>query len=162
MSKEQLKIENEQLANEFDELVREEGQKIAPEEQLKRCIWALETLKQENRVDPDMSIEEIVRVISERIEELTKTLAFAEETVRSQTSDETDAELHQVAKKEVETAKRLLGYLQAAWFMLKSMSADSYSSYMKLKDVEGRWKREQAATEFIIDQDEKMRRRDNK
>ncbi len=162
MSKEQPKIGNEQLTNEFDELVRKEGQKIAPEEQLKRCLWALELLKQENRVNLKMSIEELVHVISERIEELTKTLVFAEEAVRSQTWDETDAELREVAKKEVETAKRLLGYLQAAWFLFKPMSVDGYSSYMTVKDIEERLKREQAAKQFIVDQDEKMHQRNNK
>lgn len=109
-----------------------------------------------------MSIEEIVRVISERTDELKKTLIFAEETVRSRAGDETDAELHDIAKKEVETSKRMLGYMQAAWFTLKPLSADGYSSYMTLKDIEDRLKREQAAKEFLIDQDEKMRRRENK
>lgn len=161
MSKEQPKIDNE-LTKEFDELVKEEGQKIAPEEQLKRSIWALEVLKQEGRVSPDMMVGELIGVISERIEELTKTLAFAEETARSRTGDETDVKLHEVAKKEVETAKRLLGYLQAAWFLLKPMSMDSYgSSYMTFKDIEERLKREQAAKEFLVDQDEKIRRRNN-
>lgn len=161
MSNEKPKIDSE-MDEEFKELVKEEGAKIAPEEQLKRVIWALGVLKQEGKVSPDMTIEELVRVISERIEELTKTFAFAEETARSQTGDETDAELHEVAKKEVETAKRLLGYMQAAWFSLKPLSMDSYSSHMMLKDIEDRLKREQAAKEFLINQDEKMRRRNNK
>lgn len=161
MSKEQPKIDDE-LAKEFDDLVGEEGSKIAPEEQLKRSIWALEVLKQDGKVSPDMMIGELVAVLSERIEELTKTLAFAEETARSRSGDETDAELHEVAKKEVETAKRLLGYLQAAWFTLKPMSMDTYNSHMTLKDVEGMLKREQEAKEFLINQDEKMRRRDKK
>lgn len=161
MSKEQPKIDSE-VANEFDELVREEGRKIAPEEQLKRSIWALEALKQDGKVSPDMKIDELLNVLSERIEELTKTLAFAEETARSRTGDKTDAELHEVAQKEVQTAKRLLGYLQAAWFLLKPMSADSYgSSYMTFKDIEERLKREQTAQEFLVDQDEKIRRRNN-
>ncbi len=162
MSKEQPKIDNEQLAKEFDEIVKEEGQKIAPEEQLRRSIWALEALKQENKVSPDMKIDELLKVLSERIEELTKTLAYAEDTASSRTGDETDAELHEVAKKEVEISKRLLGYLQAAWFMLKPMSMDSYNSYMTFKDIEERFKREQAAKEFLVNQDEEMRRRNNK
>ncbi len=161
MNKEQLKIDNEELSNKFDELVREEGRKIAPEEQLKRCIWALEMLKQENKVSPDMNMDDILRVVSERIEELTNTLAYAEETVRSQTNDEINVELHEVAKKEVETAKRLLGYMQAAWFLLKPMSMDSYISYATVKDIEERLKREQVAKQFLIDQDEEMRRRNN-
>ncbi len=161
MSKEKPKIETDsELAEEFEGLVKEEGRKIAPEEQLKRCIWALETLKQEKRASPDMKIGELLKVISERIEELTKTLAYAEETARSRTGDETDFELHEVAKKEVEIAKRLLGYFQAAWFILKPMSMDSYNSYLIFKDIEEMWQREKAAKEFIVDQDEEMRRKE--
>lgn len=162
MSKETPKIDSD-LEEKLDELVKKEGQKIVPEEQLRRSIWALEALKQEKKVNPDMTIDEIVQVVDERIKELSETLAFAEVAARSRTGDETDdVELYEVAKKEVETAKRLLGYLQAAWFMLKPMSMDSYNSYLTFKDIEERLKREQAAKEFIIDQDEKMRRRNNK
>ncbi len=46
MSKETPKIDVG-VAKEFDELVKEEGRKIGPEEQLRKTIWALEVLKQE-------------------------------------------------------------------------------------------------------------------
>lgn len=161
MSKETPKIDNE-LVKEFDDLVQNEGRKIAPEEQLRKSIWALEALKHEKKVNPDMTLEELLRVLNERMDELKKTIVYAEETARSRTGDEADVELHEVAKKEVEVAKRLLGYLQAAWFMLKPMSMDKFTSYMTFKDVEAMWKKEQVAKEFFINQDEEMRRRNNK
>ncbi len=119
-------------------------------------------LKTGKRVSPDTTLEDLIRIISERIIELKQTLVFAEETARSRAGDETDAELHNVAKKEVETSKRMLGYMQAAWFTLKPMSADNYDLYLTFKDIEDRFKREQAANEFIVNQDEKIRRRENK
>lgn len=161
MSNETPKIDKG-LAKEFDELVKEEGGKITPEEQLRKSIWALEVLKQEKKVNPETTFEELIRIIDERIIELKQTIVYAEDTANSGAGDETDTELHDVAQKEVETSKRLLDYMQAAWFSLKPMSMDQYNSYRNFKDIEDMLKREQVAKEFIVDQDEKMHRRENK
>ncbi len=161
MNKEKSKIDAG-LDKKLDELLKEEGGKIASEEQLRKSIWALEVLKRENKVNSDTKLEELILTVTEKIIELKQTLVYSKEIIDSRAGDEIDAELHKVAKKEFETAERLLGYMQAALFSLQPMAVDTYSSHMTFKDIENIWKKSQAAKEFLVDQDEKMRRREKK
>ncbi|OGN01325.1 MAG: hypothetical protein A3I26_02035 [Candidatus Yanofskybacteria bacterium RIFCSPLOWO2_02_FULL_43_10] len=157
MSKEKLKIDNE-LAKEFDGLIREEGRKIEPEERIQKTLWALDALKQENRIKPGTTLTELIRIIEERQRELRQTDAYAKDTAESPVRDEVGAELQKVAEKEFETAERLLGYLNAAWSVLKPMDMTAYDSEIDLGQLQARLKRDLALREANVNRDEKEKR----
>lgn len=157
MSKEIPKID-EELVKEFDTLIKEEGRKIEPEEQLKKALWGLDSLKLEGKISSGTTLDELVEIVEERIKELRETRAYAKSTTLGQAVEEMNSELHDVAEKEIETAKRLLNYMESALGLLKPMQLSEYYLENTLKDVESRFRSSLKVRENQADYDEERKR----
>ena len=159
MSQETPKIDNK-LVNKFDELIQEEGRKIEPEEQIKKALWAFDSLKQENKINFETTLEKLIQVIEDRKRELRQTMAYAKDVAESPATDEVGIGLHGIAKEEAETAKRLLGYMEAAWSLLMpmKMSMGDYYSEISLGDVQNKLRKDLSAKEDQTDLEEKQKR----
>ena len=76
MSKETFKIDSG-LAKEFDELVQDEGRKIEPEERTRKTLWALDVLKQENKINSETTLTELIQIIENRKKKLKQTKTYS-------------------------------------------------------------------------------------
>ena len=157
MSKEVPKID-EELVKEFDALVKEEGRKIEPEEQLKKALWGLDALKLEGKISSGTTLDELVEIVEERIKELRETRAYAKSTTMSPAVEEMDSELREVAEKEFETAKRLQSYMEAVFSLIKPMQMSEYYLENTLKDVESRFRSSLQVRENQTEYDEERKR----
>ncbi|KKR02324.1 MAG: hypothetical protein UT29_C0004G0017 [Candidatus Yanofskybacteria bacterium GW2011_GWA1_39_13] len=157
MSKEIPKID-EELVKEFDTLIKEEGRKIKPEEQLKKALWGLDALKLEGRINSGTTLDELVQIVEERTKELLETNAYAKSTTQGLAVEEMSSELHDIAEKEAETAKRLLSYMESAFALLKPMQMSEYYLENTLKDVESRFRSSLKVRENQADYDEEKKR----
>lgn len=161
MSKETLKVDAG-LAKEFDELVQAEGRKIRPEEQTRKAIWALDTLKQENSINSETKLAELIRIIEDRKRELRQTATYAKDTAEGRTADEADAELHEVAQKEAAKAERLLGYMEAASSTLMLLKTKGRDLETPLSQIRSRLEEELEIMESAVDRSEESQRHENK
>src|ERR1700675_300843 len=127
MAKETLKAVDTQLAKEFGKLIEEQERKIAPEERIRKTLWGLSALEQEDRITGETTLQELILAVEERKRELRQSIAYAKDTIQSKTADKTDSELHKVAKEEAAKAERLLGYMEAT---------SSALMVLKLNDVD--------------------------
>lgn len=161
MAKEKPKIDVE-ITQEFGRLVETEARKIEPEERTRRAIWALDTLKQEGRVNDRTTFSELMRVIEERKQELRQTIAYAKETASGPATEDMSVELNKVAKEEAATAKRLVSYLEAASSILMVMKTRGYDQEAPLSQIKERLKGELEIMETAVDRSEESRRHENK
>jgi len=157
MSKE-IPKNDQGLVKEFDTLIKEEGRKIEPEEQLKKALWGLDVLKSESKISSGTTLDELVEIVEERMEELRETNAYAKNTTMGQAVEEINSELHDIAEKEAETAKRLLSYMESAFALLKPMQMSEYYLGNTLKDVESRFRSSLKAMENQTEYDEERKR----
>ena len=160
MSKEAFKIDSG-LAKEFDELVQDEGRKIEPEERTRKTLWALDVLKQENKINSETTLTELIQIIEKRRRELRQTNAYAKDTLQNPVTDETDAELHKVAEEESKTSERLLNYMEAAWSKLMPMKISEDYSETTLNYIRDKLERDLKLREININHDEEKKRRGN-
>ncbi|MBI2068840.1 MAG: hypothetical protein HYT67_01920 [Candidatus Yanofskybacteria bacterium] len=161
MPKETLKIDSE-LIQEFGRLVEDEGRKIEPEERTRKTLWALDALKQENKINSDTTLSEAILTIEERKRELRQTIAYAKETAQGRATDEAAAELHDVAQKEAATAQRLLGYLEAASSTLILMKTKGRDLDTPMSQIRERLEGELEVMETALDRNEESRRHESR
>lgn len=161
MSKEAPKIDNE-LAKEFDTLIKEESRRIRPEEQLKRALWVLSMLERENKINLDTKLNELVDIIEERKKELNETNAYAKSAVLGHATDEIGSELRKVAEAEAETAKRLLNYIDSALAVLMPMKESGYYPEKTVKDLQSELGNNLKVREAQTEYDEERQRKGEK
>lgn len=161
MPKETIKIDSD-LIQEFGRLVETESRKIEPEERTRRAIWALDTLKQEGRINDETTFAELVRTVEERKQELRQTIAYGKETALSPATKDVSVELNKVAKEEAATAGRLVSYLEAASSVLMVMKTKGYDQEAPLSQIRERLAGELEIMESAVDRSEESRRHENK
>lgn len=161
MSKEIFKVDKE-LANEFDELIQDEGRKIEPEERTRKALWALDTLKQEKKINSETTLKELIQIVENRKKELRQTNAYAKDTLQNPVTDEVNVELHKVAKEEAKTSERLLGYMEAVWSKLILMKMSSHDPETPLSQIQDKLKGELQIMKTAIDRSEESQRHRNK
>lgn len=149
---------NGELIKEFDVLIRGEGRKIESEEQIKKALWALDVLQQEEKIGPETNLTELIQVVRERKKELQETSAYAKGAFENLTTDEAGVELRKIAEEEAVTAKRLLGYMEAAWALLMPMKMSGYFSEATLEKIRDRLVEGLKIREASVDYDEKEKR----
>lgn len=161
MPNEKPKIDVE-ITQEFGRLVETETRKIEPEEKTRRAIWALDTLKQEGRINDETTFVELVRTTEERKKELRQTIAYAKEIALSPATEDMSMKLNKVAKEEAATAERLVGYLEAVSSILMVMKTKGYDQEAPLSQIRERLKGELEIMETAVDRSEESRRHENK
>ncbi len=161
MSKETPKIDVDMI-NEFGRMMQAEARTIEPEERLRKTLWALDTLKQENRINSETTLEELIRIIEERKRELRQTAAYAKDTARAEVAEEMGTELRAVAKKEVATAERLVSYMEAASSELILMRTKGRDPETPLSQIRERLEGELEIMETAVDRSEEAQRHENK
>lgn len=147
------------LTKEFQELIDDQERKINPEERIRKALWALEVLKNEKKINSGTIFSELIKILEDRKEELRQSDAYAADASRGKVMDEVGNEFNSLAKKEVETSKRLLSYMEAAWGMLMLLQiTEAYDPGAPLSQVTERLKGELEIMESAVGRREENQR----
>ena len=122
----------------------------------------MDALKSEGRINSSTTIDEIIQIVEERQKELRETNAYAKNTTQGLAVEEMGSELHDIAEKEAETAKRLLSYVEALFALLKPIQMSEYYLENTLKDIETRFRSALKVRENQTEYDEERKRNGEK
>ncbi len=158
--KEALKFKkDEALSEELDTLVKSEQAKVDTKDRAYKALWCLDMLVQDGLVDDRTNFAGIVKAIRRRISELNQTVNYGQYAIDKPTGDSTGSELKKIAQKEIESAQKLLPYLEAISHELVRINLLEFDQKAPLDFIRTRLKRKIDNEEKYIKQDEIKKRK---